>query len=143
MKIRISEHVGTNCASIDDGQKLYRILGPEFQKGEPVELDFGEVKSILTPFLHNSIGRLLSEYQKETVMERLVLCNLSAENLKHLNLYIDRKDEEQIQGDSSSSLRELFEEDELGDLGLWEGERKKIFKGGKTKKLKVWSEKFV
>jgi len=51
-------------------------------------------------------------------MERLVLCNLSAEHLKHLNLYIDRKDEEQLQGDSSSSLRELFEEDELGELGL-------------------------
>ena len=29
-----------------------------------------------------------------------------------------RKDEEQLQGDSSSSLRELFEEDELGELGL-------------------------
>ena len=118
MKISISEHVGEHCASIDDGQKLYRILAPEFQKGESVELDFEGVKSILTPFLHNCIGKLLSDYQKETVMERLVLCNLSAEHLKHLNLYIDRKDEEQLQGDSSSSLRELFEEDELGELGL-------------------------
>jgi hypothetical protein len=118
MKIRISEHVGTHCASIDDGQKLYYIIAPLFQKGEPVELDFGEVQSILTPFLHNSIGRLLSEYEKEIVMERLVLCNLSAEHLKHLNLYIDRKDEEQTQGDSRSSLAELFEEDELGDIGI-------------------------
>ncbi|MBC8288327.1 MAG: STAS-like domain-containing protein [Nitrospinae bacterium] len=118
MKIRISEHVGTHCASIDDGQKLYRILAPEFQKGNSVELDFGEVQSILTPFLHNCIGRLLSEYQKETVMERLVLCNLSPEHLQLLNLYIDRKDEEQFQDDSRNSLRELFEEDELGDSGL-------------------------
>jgi hypothetical protein len=118
MKIRISEHVGTQCASIDDGQKVYRLLAPEFQKGNPVELNFEGVESILTPFLHNSIGRLLGEYEKETVMERLVLCSLSAEQLKLLNSYIDRKDAEQFEDDSRTSLRELFEEDELGDMGI-------------------------
>jgi len=51
-------------------------------------------------------------------MERLVLCNLSAEHLRQVNVYIDRKDQEQFQDDSSNSLMELFEEDELGDLGL-------------------------
>ncbi len=118
MKIRLSEHVGSHCASIDDGQKVYSMLAPEFQKGNPVALDFEEVQSILTPFLHNCIGKLLNEYQKETVMERLILCNLSAEHLKQLNLYIDRKDREQFQDDSRNSLMELFEEDELGDSGL-------------------------
>ena len=118
MKIRMSEQVGNQCASIDDGQKVYSLLAPEFRKGNPVELNFEGVESILTPFLHNSIGRLLSEYEKETVMERLVLCNLSAEQLKLLNLYIDRKDAEQFEDDSRTSLRELFEEDELGDMGL-------------------------
>lgn len=118
MKIRLVEHVGTHCASIDDGQKLYSLLAPEFQKSNPVELDFAEVQSILTPFLHNSIGRLLAQYDKETVMERLVLCNLSAEHLKQLNFYIDRKDQEQFQDHSRNSMMELFEEDELGDLGL-------------------------
>ena len=94
------------------------MLAPEFQKGNPVELNFEGVESILTPFLHNSIGMLLGEYEKETVMERLVLCNLSAEQLKLLNLYIDRKDAEQFEDDSRTSLRELFEEDELGDMGI-------------------------
>ena len=51
-------------------------------------------------------------------MERLVLCNLSAEHLKQVNLYIDRKDKEHFQNDSRNSLIELFEEDELGDIGL-------------------------
>jgi len=118
MKIKLVEHVGAHCASIDDGQKVYSMLAPEFQKGNPVELDFEEVQSILTPFLHNCIGRLLSEYEKETVMERLVLCNLSTEHLQQLNLYIDRKDQEQFQDDSRNSMMELFEEDELGDSGL-------------------------
>ena len=118
MKIKILEHVGTQCASIDDGQNVYRMLAPEFHKGNLVELNFEGVESILTPFLHNSVGRLLGEYEKETVMERLVLCSLSAEQLKLLNSYIDRKDAEQFEDDSRTSLRELFEEDELGDMGL-------------------------
>lgn len=118
MRIRLSEVVGAQCASIDDGQKVYRLLAPEFQKGNPVELDFEGVQSILTPFLHNCIGRLLDDYHKETVMERLILRNLSAEHLRRLNLYIDRKDQEQFQNDFRNSLMELFEEDELGDSGL-------------------------
>ena len=118
MKIRLSELVGTHCASIDDGQKVYHLLAAEFKKGNSVELDFQEVQSVLMPFLHNCIGKLLHEYQKETVMERLVLCNLSAERVKQVNLYIDRKDKEHFQNDSRNSLMELFEEDELGDIGL-------------------------
>jgi hypothetical protein len=118
MKINLSEHVGAHCASIDDGQKVYQILVAEFKKGNPVELDFQGIETILTPFLHNCVGRLLAEYQKETVMERLVLCNLSAEHLKRVNLYIDRKDQEQFQDDSRNSMVELFAEDELGDIGL-------------------------
>ncbi len=106
MKIRLSEHVGTHCASIDDGQKVYNLLASEFKKGNSVELDFQEVQSVLTPFLHNCIGKLLHEYQKET------------EHLKQVNLYIDRKDKEHFQNDSRNSLMELFEEDELGDIGL-------------------------
>ena len=60
MKIRISEHVDTQSPSIDDGQKVYRLLAPEFQKGNPEELNIEGVESILTPFPHNSIGRLLN-----------------------------------------------------------------------------------
>ena len=86
MKIKLAEIIGVNCSSVDDGNKLFCSVEPEFKKGNPVELDFEGVQSILTPFLHNSIGRLLYEYQKETVMERLILCNLSAELLKQLNL---------------------------------------------------------
>ena len=118
MKIRLSEQVGNQCSSIDDGQKVYSILASEFKKGNSVELDFQEVKSVLTPFLHNCIGKLLNVYEKETIMERLVLCNISAEHLKQVNLYIDRKEDEQFQSDSRNSMEELFAEDELGDSGI-------------------------
>ena len=48
-------------------------------------------------------------------MERLILCNISQEQLQQVNKYIDQTDQEQTQNDSRESLMELFEEDELGD----------------------------
>lgn len=118
MKIILANSVSTNCSSIDDGQILYQMIFPEFKESRSVELDFQGVKSILTPFLHNSIGKLLEGFAKEHVMERLILCNISQEQLKLVNNYIDRADQEQFQSDSRESLADLFEEDELGDFGM-------------------------
>lgn len=117
MKINLANTIGINCSSIDDGQKFYNQIYPELKEGRSVEVDFSGVESILTPFLRNSIGRILEFLGKEAVMERLVLCNISQEKLKLVNNYIDRTDEEQTQSDSRESLMELFEEDELGDFG--------------------------
>ena len=118
MKINLANTIGVNCSSIDDGQEFYNLISPEFKDGKSIEVDFKGVKVILTPFLHNSIGKLLNFYGKETVMERLILCNISQEQLKQVNNYIDRTDQEQTRSDSRESLMELFEEDELGDMGL-------------------------
>ena len=51
-------------------------------------------------------------------MEKLILCNISRDHLKHINNYIDRTEQQQFQTDSRETLMELFEEDELGDSGL-------------------------
>jgi len=118
MKISLVNTIGIHCSSIDDGQEFFNQIYPELKKGRSVEVDFNRVESILTPFLRNSIGRLLDYLGKETVMERLILCNISQEQLKQINNYIDRTDQEQIQNDSRESLMELFEEDELGDSGM-------------------------
>ena len=90
----------------------------KLKKEESVKVDFEGVELILTPFLHHSIGRLLEYFGKETVMEKLVLCNISRDHLKQVNNYIDRTEQQQFQSDSRETLMELFEEDELGDSGL-------------------------
>jgi hypothetical protein len=118
MKINLVDAVSENCFSIDDGQTLFDLAFPELKEGRAVEIDFNGVKSMLTPFLHSSIGKLLESFAKEKVMEKLVFCNISQEQLKQVNNYINRIDQEQLQSSSRDSLRELFEEDELGDLGL-------------------------
>ena len=118
MKINLVDAVSENCFSIDDGQILFDLIFPELKERRSVEIDFNGVKSVLTPFLHSSIGKLMESYAKETVMEKLVFCNISQEQLKQVNNYINRIDQEQLQSSSRDSLRELFEEDELGDIGL-------------------------
>ena len=82
MKIKLVNTIGVHCSSIDDGQEFFNQIYPEFKEGRSVEVDFTEVESILTPFLRNSIGRLLDYLGKEAVMERLILCNISQDHLK-------------------------------------------------------------
>ncbi|MEK9628037.1 MAG: STAS-like domain-containing protein [Nitrospinota bacterium] len=118
MRIKLVSTIGVNCSSIDDGREFFEQIYPELKEGRSVEVDFEGVESVLTPFLHNSIGKLLDYLGKESVMERLNFCNISQEQLKRVNNYIDRTEQQQIQSDSRESLMELFEEDELGDMGL-------------------------
>ena len=118
MKINLASFISAHCASVDDGQVFFKKVYPEIKEGRSVKIDFEGVELILTPFLHHSIGRLLEYFGKETVMEKLILCNISRDHLKHVNNYIDRTEQQQFQTDSRETLMELFEEDELGDSGL-------------------------
>ena len=118
MKINLASFISVQCASVDDGQVFFKKVYPEIKEGRSVKIDFEGVELILTPFLHHSIGRLLEYFGKETVMEKLILCNISRDHLKHVNNYIDRTEQQQFQTDSRETLMELFEEDELGDSGL-------------------------
>ena len=118
MKINLASFISAQCASVDDGQVFFKQVYPEIKEGRSVKVNFEGVELILTPFLHHSIGRLLEYFGKETVMEKLILCNISRDHLKHINNYIDRTEQQQFQTDSRETLMELFEEDELGDSGL-------------------------
>jgi len=118
MNIKLASFISTQCASIDDGQVFFKQVYPEIKEGRSVKVDFEGIELILTPFLHHSIGRLLEYFGKETVMGKLVLCNISKDHLKQVNNYIDRTEQQQFQSDSRETLMELFEEDELGDSGL-------------------------
>lgn len=115
MKVTLSELIGNNCESIDDGRKLYQVIHPEIVKGASVELDFSGVENIITPFLNACLGKLLDLFEKETIMERLVLCNISEDHLKRINEYIDRKDQQNLDATTRELMADLFEEDELGD----------------------------
>jgi hypothetical protein len=81
-------------------------------------LDFSGVQSILTPFLHVSIGKLLDHFGKEAVMERLSICYIATELLPLVNNYIDHRDAENTDSMHRAMMEDMFDEDELADSGL-------------------------
>ena len=50
LRILLEKMVGKTCSSIDDGEKILKLIRPELTKGFTVELDFEGVKSVFTPF---------------------------------------------------------------------------------------------
>ena len=116
MRVQIEEVVGENCESIDDGSKLYQAIYKELQSGAAVELDFTGVRSVITPFLNASIGKLLDLYEKETLMEKLVLCHISQDHLRRVNEFIDFRHKMNSEKTTLEMMKELFEEDDMGDI---------------------------
>ncbi|MDA0691231.1 MAG: STAS-like domain-containing protein [Nitrospinae bacterium] len=115
MKIKMAELIGEKCESIDDGEKLYQLLIVELRNGRSVELDFTDVSSVITPFLNASLGKLLDLFEKETLMEKLILCHISADHLRRVNEFIDFKHKKNSEATTRELMQDLFEEDELGD----------------------------
>lgn len=116
MRVKISEVIGEKCESIDDGGKLYQAIHRELQNGDAVELDFTDVRSVITPFLNASIGKLLDIFEKETLMEKLVLCHISEDQLRRINEFIDFKHQSNSEKTTLEMMKDLFEEDDLGDI---------------------------
>jgi uncharacterized protein DUF4325 len=115
MKIKMAELIGEKCESIDDGEKLYQMLISELRNGRAVELDFTGVHSVITPFMNASLGKLLDLFEKETLMEKLILCHISADHLRRVNEFIDFKHKKNLEVTTRELMQDLFAEDELGD----------------------------
>ncbi len=115
MNIKMAELIGEKCESIDDGEKLYQMLISELRNGRAVELDFTDVRSVITPFMNASLGKLLDLFEKETLMEKLILCHISPDHLRRVNEFIDFKHKKNLEVTTRELMQDLFEEDELGD----------------------------
>lgn len=59
------------------GQQVYELIYPKFQAGQPVELDFTEVKRFLSVFFNFAIGQLLRDIKAEDLDHLLVVSNLN------------------------------------------------------------------
>lgn len=116
MKIKIAGLIGENCESIDDGEKLHQSLIEEIKNGEAVELDFTNVRSVITPFLNASIGKLLDILEKETLMEKLILCHISQDHLRRINEFIGSRNQKNMETATQELMNDLFEEDALGEF---------------------------
>jgi len=116
MRVQLIEAIGSECTSLDQGGKLYHLLLGELKEKKPVEVDFQGVKTLFSPFLMGSLGKLLEHFEKEALMQRLAFCNISPDQLKSVNEFIDRADARSTEQGDLQMMKELFEEDELGDF---------------------------
>ena len=116
MRILLQEIIGPDCVSLDQGERVYRLLWEELKERRTVEVDFQGVETLFSPFLMGSWGKLLGHFEKEFIMQKITLCHISPEQLKSVNDFIDRAEAQLIEQGDLQTMKELFEEDELGDL---------------------------
>jgi hypothetical protein len=116
MRIQLIETIGSECVSLDQGEKVYQLLLGELKEKKSVEVDFQGIQTLFSPFLMGCLGKLLGHFEKEVLMQRLAFCNISSEHLKAVNEFIDRAEARSTEQGALQTMKELFEEDELGEL---------------------------
>ena len=116
MRVQLVETIGSECTSLDQGEKVYHLLLGELKDKKTVEVDFQGVETLFSPFLMGSFGKLLGHFEKEVLMQNLDFCNISPDHLKTVNAFIDRAETRSNEQGNLQMMKELFEEDELGDL---------------------------
>ena len=118
LRIFLEKTVGPNCSSVDDGEKVLVLIRPELIKGFTVELDFKDIKLVLTPFLNTCFGKLLEQFGRELTMTHVSMRNAPDEFLQRINNFINRKEAEFTQSHDREILQEIFDEDGLVDSDL-------------------------
>ncbi len=116
MRIQLIDTIGSECTSLDQGEKVYQLLIGELKEKKNVEMDFQGVKTLFSPFLMGCMGKLLGHFEKEVLMQRLIFCNITPDHLKTINEFIDRADARSTEQGDLQTMKELFEEDELGEF---------------------------
>ena len=116
MRVQLIETIGSECISLDQGEKVYHLLLGELKAKKTVEVDFQGVQTLFSPFLMGSLGKLLGHFEKEVLMQRLEFRNIAPYQVKTVNDFIDRAEARSTEQGDLQTMKDLFEEDELGDL---------------------------
>jgi hypothetical protein len=69
--------VGDNCITVEDGEKLHKMILPALKSGDIVELDFSGVSVFASPFFNASIGALLKDISANDLNAQLKFNQLS------------------------------------------------------------------
>lgn len=72
----------------EQGKIIYDDLIKNMQVGNEIILDFGDVESLITPFLNVAIGKLYENYSSEEIKEHLTIINIPAGKTSSFNLVI-------------------------------------------------------
>jgi hypothetical protein len=77
MKISVCQVVGADCATLEEGRRLYKQFIPELRAGRVVELDFTGVQAPAASFFNSSLGFLLRDFEAEELSRLVKVSHLS------------------------------------------------------------------
>ncbi len=77
MTINIQNIIGENCITLEDGEKVYKMILPVLDKDQDVELDFTGVRIYASPFFNGAVGKLLGKFTPEELNMRVKFEGLS------------------------------------------------------------------
>ena len=64
---KILDLCGPHCVSIEEGEKVRKIIVENLSNGKTIELDFDGVQTLTSSFLNSAIGRLYGEFEKSKI----------------------------------------------------------------------------
>jgi hypothetical protein len=76
MKIFVADLIGEFCVTLEDGQILFEKLSVALGNDEPIEIDFSNVRIVVSPFLNAAIGQLLRDFDTAKLNRLLSITNL-------------------------------------------------------------------
>lgn len=59
----------------EQGEVIYSLICNAIDQQNNIELDFGAIESMISPFLNNAIGKLYGNYSSDTINAHLKLLN--------------------------------------------------------------------
>jgi len=89
MMLKVISVVGETCITVEDGERIYKIIHPELSFGKDVTLDFTGVSIFASPFFNAAIGQLLQDVPVEHLKSHLHFIGLSPHGNHILTRVID------------------------------------------------------
>jgi len=86
--INVKEVVGSSlCVSIEDGDKVFRLIKDNMIKEKRITLDFTEILGLSTVFVSASIGQLLEIFEEDRIRASLKWIGTGCDCYYYLEFY--------------------------------------------------------
>ena len=90
ISVRVFDIVGEPlCTASDDGQLVHDRIAPLLREGKRVALSFAQADTVISAFLNAAIGQLYGEFKEEEIRERLMVRDMTPEDLVLLKRVVE------------------------------------------------------
>jgi hypothetical protein len=76
MEIKLSELIGKNTVSMEQGRILYTVLIENIEKEDVISIDFSDLSVIASPFFNASISLLLKDHSISYVLDKVKMVEI-------------------------------------------------------------------